>query len=77
MSKQTTVTVTCDYCRKLILDNENYIDASNYGKDFHIACVTENMTAEEILIALELDNIRYGKGTQDKFIYYHADGSHR
>ena len=76
MSKQTKVTVTCDFCKKLILDSENHIDASTYGKDFHNACV-HNMSGLDMMIALELDDIRYGKGTQDKVIYYNSDGTHR
>ena len=75
MSKQTTVTVTCDFCKKLILDVENYIDASVYGKDFHNACV-QNMNGFDMLIELELDDIKYGK-SRDKVIYYNTDGTPR
>ena len=74
MSKETTVTVTCDKCKKSI-EEQNYIDAGTYGKDFHIACI-KNMNGLEMLIALELDDIRYSYSL-DKVIYYHEDGTHR
>ena len=74
MSKQTTVKVTCDFCKAPIAE-ENYIDASVYGKDFHVTCV-QDMNGFGMLCALELDDIQYAK-SGDKVIYYYPNGEHR
>ena len=75
MSKQTTVTVTCDLCEQEIDENENYVNAQVYGADFHAKCL-DKYSGINTIIALGLDDIKYDN-TGDKVIYYTPDGTHR
>ena len=51
--------IMCDVCGGEITKNQFHVDASVYGVDFHQECFNA-MTSEDLVIALNLDDISMG-----------------
>lgn len=54
MTTKTTISITCDYCKADIDAEKQYVNASTYGRDFHIECV-EQMDGGQLITLLDLD----------------------
>ena len=57
MAVETTVVMTCDYCKKEITKESFYLEAGSYGIQLHLGCVS-TMNGEQFIVVLGLDDIK-------------------
>jgi len=67
MTTKTITQRTCDICQQEIVDGARFVDASPYGRDFHVSCLEK---VDGTIIALLVDDVYIqSKYSRDRLIW--------